>query len=103
MKHGMSHKKVGRTDLLNGWLKYHNTTVEEVIKNHLEEVLKSPDWFKLYPCTRQQYEEWVLWAKDLIKKTTKCSNVLLDHDWPWIYLDSSPYVIKEDEKDTIKE
>lgn len=99
----MNHKKVDRNDLLNGWLKYHNTTVEEVIKNHPEEVLKSSDWFKLYPCTQEQEKEWVLWAKDLIKKTTRCSNALLEHEWPWIYLDNSPYIIKEDEKDTIKE
>ena len=30
-------KQVSREDLLNGWLKYHNTTVEEVIKTHPKE------------------------------------------------------------------
>jgi hypothetical protein len=92
----MNNKKVSREELLNGWLKYHNTTVEEVVAKHPKEVLDSPEWFKLYPCTQAQYKEWVIWGKNLIKQTTKCSKVYLERQWPWIDLDSSPYVIKDE-------
>jgi len=46
---------VSREDLLNGWLRYHNTNVDEVLKKHTKDELLSPDWFKLYPCTQEQY------------------------------------------------
>lgn len=88
-------KKIDRNDLLNGWLKYHNTTAEEVIKNHPKEVLQSPEWFKLYPCTQEQHDEWVLWAKDFIKKQTKMSKKMIDREWWVVYLDCSPYVKNE--------
>ena len=85
-------KKIDRNDLLNGWLKYHNTTVEEVVNNHPKEVLQSPEWFKLYPCTQEQHDEWELWAKNLIRKQTKFPKKMIDREWPFIYLDCSPYV-----------
>ena len=89
-------KKVNRNDLLNGWLKYHNTTIEEVISTHSKEWGESPDWFKDYPCTQEQSDEWVVWAKDFIRKETKCSKYLLERGWPLVYLDCAPYVKKEE-------
>ena len=44
-------KNISREHLLNGWLKYHNITVEELLQKHTKEELQSPEWFKLYPCT----------------------------------------------------
>lgn len=88
-------KKVNREELLNGWLKYHNTTVEEVIKTHPKEVLENPDWFKLYPCTQQQHDEWTTWAKAYIKKVTHCSKSIIERSWGLTYLDCAPYVIRE--------
>ena len=85
-------KQVNREDLLNGWLKYHNTTVEEVIKKHPKEVLESAEWFKLYPVTQEQEDEWVNWAKKHIKKVTKLSNAIIERSWGLVYLDCSPYV-----------
>ena len=32
-------KQVNREDLLNEWLRYHNTTAQEVAEKHLEEVV----------------------------------------------------------------
>jgi len=93
-------KQVDRTVLLDWWLqKYHNTNCSEVIRLHPKEVLESPDWFKLYPVTEEQEQEWIKWAKSYIKKETKMSKLLLERQWPYVYLDCSPYVKKEDEND----
>jgi len=86
-------KKVSKEDLLNGWLKYHNTTVDEVISKHPKEVLESPDWFNLYPVTQVQHEEWLAWAKEYTKKKTGVRGTRFDRAWWMVYLDVSPKVI----------
>lgn len=83
--------KTTRDDILNGWLKYHNTNVDEVVEKYPEEI-KSPEWFKLFPCTQEQCDEWENWAKDLLKKKDKLRNWQIDRMWGFIYLDCSPYV-----------
>jgi hypothetical protein len=83
--------KTTRDDILNGWLKYHNTNVKEVVEKYPEEI-KSPEWFKLFPCTQEQCDEWENWAKDLLKKKDKLKNWEIDRMWGFIYLDCSPYV-----------
>ena len=89
-------KKVDRKDLLNWWLKkFHNTNTDELISKHYKEVLESPDWFKLYPCTQEQCDEWEKWAKDYIKKETKLPKSLVEKSWWSVYLDCSPYVKRE--------
>lgn len=86
-------KKADRNVLLNWWLeKYHNTSIDEVIKTHPKEVLESPDWFKLYPCTQEQCDEWEEWGKKYVKKETKCSNSMLEKGWGLVFLDCAPYV-----------
>jgi len=86
-----------REEIMNLWLtKYHNTTVKEVIAKHPKEVLESPDWFKLYPCTKEQEDEWVKEAKSLLKKKYKMPKWLIEKGWWSVYLDCSPYVSKED-------
>lgn len=85
-------KKVERNEILNLWLKYHNTTVEEVIKNHPKEILESPEWFKLYPCTQEQCDEWEKEVKNLLRKEYKMSKRLIERGWWSIELDCSPYV-----------
>ena len=87
-------KKPSREDILNGWLKYYDTTIEEIKTLHDEEILKSPDWFKLYPVTQEQHDEWVIWAKEYIKKTTKLSKKFVDKNWGFVYIDCAPNVIK---------
>lgn len=85
-------KTIDRDIILNWWLeKYHNTNVEEVVKNHPKEVLESPEWFKLYPVTKEQYDEWKVWAKSYIKKELKLPNTLVDRRFWSIDLDCSPY------------
>ena len=89
-------KRVNREVLLDWWLKkYHNTTVKKVINKYPKEILESPDWFKLYPCTQEQCDEWEKWAKTHIKNTTKMSKKVIDKEWPFIYLECAPYVLKQ--------
>jgi len=85
-----------REDLLDWWLsKYHNTNVNELIKKHTEQELSTTDWFKLYPVTKEQEQEWVDWAKKKLMKEYKVSSkeIFDKAYWCWIYLDCSPYVI----------
>ena len=85
-------KKVNREDLINGWLRYHNTNVDEVLNKHTKDELLSPDWFKLYPCTQEQYNEWEAWAKEHTRKVTKLSNRMINKLWWSVVLDCAPYV-----------
>jgi hypothetical protein len=90
-------KQIKRDNLLNGWLKYHDTNVEEVIKTHPKEVLDTPDWFKLYPVTQLQHDEWVTWAKELIRKTTKWNKAFIDRQWAFVYFDCAPNIKKHED------
>lgn len=89
-------KTINREVLMDWWLsKYHNTNCKEVIEKHPEEV-KSADWFKLYPVTQEQNDEWEKWAKGYIKKELKINKASLERGWPLIWLDTSPYIKKEE-------
>lgn len=86
-------KTVDRDVLLDWWLtKYHNTSVKEIISKYDKETLMSADWFKMFPVTKEQEQEWIRWAKSYIKKETKMSKYMVERQWPYIYLDCSPYV-----------
>lgn len=85
-------KKIDGNILINYWLsKYHNTNVVEVAQKYPEEI-KTGKWFHLYSVTQEQHDEWEKWAKEYAKNELKISNKMLNHDWPWIYLDTSPTV-----------
>lgn len=89
-------KYVDRDLLINEWLKYHNTNVKELVAKHPKEVLEDPSWFKLYPVTQEQHDEWMDWAKKYVKSILKLKGKQFDWNWGMIYLDSSPSVIDED-------
>ena len=92
-------KQVGRNDLLNGWLKFHNTTVDELAVTLPEELKDSPEWWAMYAVTQEQHDESVEWAKDFVKKETKISKRMFERLWPLTYLNCAPSVIKlSDEK-----
>jgi hypothetical protein len=84
-------KKVEEEDLLNGWLKYHNTTFEEVKKKH-PKLIKTSNWFKKYPVTQEQHDAWDEWAKKHVQKVTKLSKNLVERSWWSIYLNYAPSV-----------
>lgn len=90
--------KLTRNDILNWWLsKYHNTTVDEIVKNYDSEFISSTEWFKQFPVTQSQYNEWLEWlttslSKELrmsLKKTKKMISL------SFIELDCGPFVKSE--------
>lgn len=88
-------KTINQDDLLNGWLKYHNTTVEEVVKKH-PKLSKTGQWFKKYPVTKAQHDEWVKWAKKYIQKETGNSMQMVNRGWCWVHLDCAPNIKDKD-------
>jgi len=89
-------KNISREDLLNGWLKYHNTSVDKLLQKHTTEELQSPEWFKLYSCTQEQCDEWEKWAKEYIIKAGKFSKKMVNSAWGMIYLECAPYLKKNE-------
>lgn len=90
-------KKVKREDLLNYWLgKFHNTNAVEVVANHPDKV-DSPDWFKLYPVTQEQYEDFEEWAIQHIMEVTKMSRTFTIKTMQYAMLDCAPYVKREED------
>ena len=85
-------KTPSREEIIDAWLKYHNLTVEELIRIEPKEFLKSPDWFKKYPVTQEQYDKWVLWAKEYLKKCTGYTKKRIDRSWGYIDMDCGPNV-----------
>ena len=94
-------KTLKREDFLNWWLKkYHNISVSGVINKYPNEI-RTPDWFKLFPVTQDQHDEWYNWAIDTISKELKVSKSIAKQKFAFDYLDSAPYVnknIKNDNK-----
>ena len=85
-------KEVDRNHIINGWLKYHNLTVDELVKIETKEFLQSPEWFKKYAVTQEQHDEWVAWAKDYIHKETRLSKKMIEKGWWSVYLDIAPSI-----------
>ncbi len=93
-------KQVKQEDLVNWWLeKYHNTNLTKVIEDNPEwkdnPSDHSRDFHLKYAVTKEQHDEWEVWAKEYTRKVTKCSKKFLEHQWPWISLDASPSIKKE--------
>ena len=80
--------------LINHWMtKIYNTTIqEEQSKN--PELFASSEWFKQYPVTQQQHDEWEIEAKALFHKYVKEPKNCNSMFWGLTYLNSSPYIKK---------
>ena len=66
-------KKIKLTieDLINLWMqKIYNTTIQEE-QNKNPELFASSEWYKQYPVTQQQHDEWEKEAKTLFHKYVK--------------------------------
>jgi aminoglycoside/choline kinase family phosphotransferase len=81
--------------IINGWLKkYHGITVNEMIKLN-PEISQTIDWYKKYPVTRQQYDEWYKWAIDIISKTIRMPKKYVRRNF-WVnWLNVAPNIIEE--------
>ena len=94
-------KKVNGDELVNWWLeKYHNTNLTKVLEDNPEWVVNpqdhTRDFYKKYAVTQEQHDEWEIWAKKYVKQITKANKKVLEVGWAWVYLDTSPSVIKDD-------
>lgn len=86
--------KLTREDLVNWWLqKYHNTTGEEVLVKHPDSKI-SPDWFKLYPVTQEQHDEWYEWAINYLVKEHRLSKKYIKSRFCFDYLNCAPNIIE---------
>ena len=77
-------KQNDRDHVFNLWLKYHNLTVDDLMKKHTLEELSNPKWFELYPVTQEQYDTWEEEVKKYLKAT--------DKDMVWVKLDCGPTI-----------
>jgi hypothetical protein len=87
-------------DIIRDWWlkKFHNTTSEEVVKKYPEQC-KTPSWFKLYPVTQQQHDEWHEWMLGALQKEWRCSKKYIrKYSWA-IYLQLAPNVKEDDMAD----
>jgi hypothetical protein len=90
-------EKLREEDFYNWWLqKYHNTTIQEIIEKE-PELCKTLAWYKKYPVTQEQHDEWYTWAIDTIAKYYRISKKLARWRFAFDSLNVSPYIIKEDE------
>lgn len=86
-----------RTDLteeylINGWMqKYHGLTIAEAYEK--EPWTDSHDFYKRYPVTQEQHDEWYAWALDIFAKTYKYKKSYVKTAFAFIYLNTSPSVL----------
>ena len=89
-------KKIKLTieNLINLWMqKIYNTTIQEE-QNKNPELFASSEWYKQYPVTQQQHDEWEKEAKELIHKKLKLTKKYINKYWGLTYLNTSPMVLK---------
>jgi hypothetical protein len=90
----MRRKPLTENDLINWWLqKYHNTTLEEVFKEH-------PDWthrdfYPAYAVTQEQHDEWRKWALKECADYFRLGKKYAEKAFAFIYLNTSPAVKDE--------
>ena len=92
--------KLTEAYLINWWLeKYHNTNLEKVQAEHPDWTKDNPDYNSLmfydaYPCTQEQHDEWLVWAKEKFAKHFRLTKKQVDRHFALTYLNVSPKVIE---------
>lgn len=84
-------KKIDPNEIYNYWLKFHNTTIEDVIKKH-PKLTKTSKWFKKYEVTQEQHDDWENWCLNYVKKITKLPKKTIKRMWWKLYLTYAPSV-----------
>lgn len=74
---------------VNGWLKYHDTTIEEVFDQHPEYYDDNRQFYLDYAVTQEQYDEWYQWAFKEIKKDTRYPDVTIRRSFDWLNISPS--------------
>jgi len=87
-------KCITAENIMNYWLtKYHNVTVEDLIKNE-PELIRTPAWYKKYAVSTEQHDEWYKWAITEICKERNCSRKYAERNFCFDYLNVAPNVIE---------
>jgi hypothetical protein len=91
-------KKVDPIVLIDGWLKYHNTSYAQVLKENPEWEVNphehTREFLNKYKVTQEQHDQWEEWAKAYCKKVTKCTKSYLNRAWGLTYLNVAPMIRK---------
>ncbi len=69
---------------INGWLKYFNTTIEEVFEKNPEYHTDNAKFYRDYAVTQAQYDEWYDWALGEIKKDIKAPERYIKRSFDWL-------------------
>lgn len=89
----MKKQQLSKDDLINYWLhKAYGITLNEVPTD----ILKN-DFFRTYPVSKELDNEWNEWMIDKLSKHFKRSKKWVLQNYGFIYLDTAPVIIKEDE------
>jgi hypothetical protein len=94
--------KVTEAELINLWLeKYHGIRYEDIYEVHpeWEETPRkhSQDFYRTYPVTEAQHDEWHEAVIDLICKRTRRGKKFVRGAFTWTYLNVAPSIKKEEE------
>jgi len=84
--------KATGNEYINQWLKYHDTTIEEVIKEHPEWQENSREFYQAYPVTQEQHDEWYEWAIQTVMKEYRMGRKRAKKEFCFPYLDLAPNV-----------
>jgi hypothetical protein len=87
------YRPIKKEDLIDLWLKYHNTTFNKELKEHGIENHTSIEWFDKYPVTEEQYDSWVEEVKKYLEVRGYNTQAILNL-LAWILTDIGPKIKK---------
>lgn len=79
-------------EFTNWWLnKYHNTSLDELLKTQTD-LMYTLAWYKKYPVTPEQHDEWYDWAIATVCKEYRMSAKMAKRQFVFAYLNCAPCV-----------
>ena len=82
------------SEFYNAWLKYHNTTIEELIEKE-PELMKTVEWYNKYAVTQEQHDEWYEWAIKRLCSYYRCGRKYAQRSFTFNYLNLAPNIVKQ--------
>lgn len=90
----MKKQKLTEAVIIEYWLKkYHDTTIKGVVEKY-PKLYKTPKWYKKYPLTQQQHDEWYDWVIKTLMKEYKYSKTRTMKSFALSYLNCAPSIKK---------
>lgn len=85
------HAKLDADKVRDYWLKWHDTSCEK-LREEQPELIQTPEWFKHYPVTQAQHDEWYRWVIHELRKETKLPLKAVQRMFQFEYLNLAPSV-----------